>query len=99
MVESTALEMRRTGNRTVGSNPTLSANAPFANARCPPWTVILKGRQQHAKNERVTTRRRDFKSFHRKQAVAFKQRLSDALNARTGERVSKAPRTTPRPDC
>ena len=25
MVESTALEMRRTGNRTVGSNPTLSA--------------------------------------------------------------------------
>ena len=28
MVESTALEMRRTGNRTVGSNPTLSANFP-----------------------------------------------------------------------
>ena len=28
MVESTALEMRRTGNRTVGSNPTLSANTP-----------------------------------------------------------------------
>ena len=27
MVESTALEMRRTGNRTVGSNPTLSAMA------------------------------------------------------------------------
>ena len=26
MVESTALEMRRTGNRTVGSNPTLSAS-------------------------------------------------------------------------
>ena len=25
MVESTALEMRRAGNRTVGSNPTLSA--------------------------------------------------------------------------
>jgi hypothetical protein len=25
VVESTALEMRRTGNRTVGSNPTLSA--------------------------------------------------------------------------
>ena len=25
MVESTALEMRRMGNRTVGSNPTLSA--------------------------------------------------------------------------
>ena len=28
MVESTALEMRRAGNRTVGSNPTLSANFP-----------------------------------------------------------------------
>ena len=27
MVESTALEMRRTGNRTVGSNPTLSATS------------------------------------------------------------------------
>jgi hypothetical protein len=30
VVESTALEMRRTGNRTVGSNPTLSATAYFA---------------------------------------------------------------------
>ena len=28
MVESTALEMRRAGNRTVGSNPTLSASSP-----------------------------------------------------------------------
>ena len=27
MVDCTALEMRRTGNRTVGSNPTLSATA------------------------------------------------------------------------
>ena len=37
-----------------------------------------------------STLRRDFKSFHRKQAVAFKRRLSEALNARTGERLSKA---------
>jgi integrase len=37
-----------------------------------------------------STRRKDFKSFHRKQAVAFKHRLSEALNARTGERLSKA---------
>lgn len=37
-----------------------------------------------------STRRRDFKSFHRKQAVAFKQRLAEALNARTGERLSRA---------
>ena len=39
---------------------------------------------------RNSTRRKDFKSFHRKQAVAFKQKLSGALNARTGERLSKA---------
>ena len=31
MVESTALEMRCTGNRTVGSNPTLSATTPLRN--------------------------------------------------------------------
>ncbi|GAA4752493.1 hypothetical protein GCM10023264_19280 [Sphingomonas daechungensis] len=37
-----------------------------------------------------STRRRDFRSFHRRQAVAFKQRLAEALNARTGERLSKA---------
>ena len=37
-----------------------------------------------------STRRRDFKSFHRKQAVAFKQKLSGALNSRTRERLSKA---------
>ena len=30
MVECAALEMRCTGNRTVGSNPTLSAICPFA---------------------------------------------------------------------
>ena len=30
MVESTALEMRRTWKGTVGSNPTLSANTVFA---------------------------------------------------------------------
>src|SRR4051812_37257318 len=37
-----------------------------------------------------STRRKDFKSFHRQQAVAFKKRLSEGLNARTGERLSKA---------
>ncbi len=37
-----------------------------------------------------STRRRDFKSFHRKQAVSFKQSLSQALNAHTGERLSMA---------
>jgi hypothetical protein len=30
VVESTALEMRRTGNRTVGSKPTLSATSHYA---------------------------------------------------------------------
>lgn len=37
-----------------------------------------------------STRWRDFKAFHREQAVAFKKRLSEALNTRTGERLSKA---------
>lgn len=36
------------------------------------------------------TRARDFKRFHREQAVAFKAKLALALNARTGERISKA---------
>jgi len=33
---------------------------------------------------------RDFKRFHREQAVAFKSKLAAAVNARTGERLSKA---------
>ena len=37
-----------------------------------------------------STRRKDFKSFHRQQAVAFKKKLAEGLNARTGERLSKA---------
>lgn len=34
--------------------------------------------------------RRDFKSFHFEQAVAFKRRLADTRNARNGEKLSKA---------
>ena len=37
-----------------------------------------------------STGRKAFKRFHRQQAVAFKRRLADAINARTGERLSKA---------
>src|SRR5689334_8398722 len=37
-----------------------------------------------------STRHRDFKRFHREQAVAFKAGLAKAANARTGERLSKA---------
>ena len=37
-----------------------------------------------------STKRRDFKRFHREQAVAFKAKLAAARNARTGERLSKA---------
>jgi integrase len=37
-----------------------------------------------------STGRKAFKRFHRQQAVAFKKRLADAINARTGERLSKA---------
>lgn len=37
-----------------------------------------------------STKARDFKRFHREQAVAFKSGLAHAVNARTGERISKA---------
>lgn len=37
-----------------------------------------------------STKARDFKRFHREQAVAFKKGLAEAINARTGERISKA---------
>jgi integrase len=37
-----------------------------------------------------STGRKDFRKLHREQAIAFKLRLRDALNARTGERLSKA---------
>jgi integrase len=38
----------------------------------------------------ASTRGRDFRRFHREQAVAFKGKLLEAVNARTGERLSKA---------
>ena len=37
-----------------------------------------------------STGRKDFKRFHREQAMAFKRKLADAVNARTGEKLSKA---------
>ncbi len=37
-----------------------------------------------------STGRRDFKKFHREQALAFKHRLGEAISNRTGERLSKA---------
>jgi integrase len=37
-----------------------------------------------------STKVREFKRFHREQAVAFKAALAKATNARTGERISKA---------
>lgn len=36
------------------------------------------------------TSARDFAAFHREQVVAFKRRLSDQANTRTGERLSRA---------
>jgi integrase len=38
----------------------------------------------------ASTRNRDFKRFHRAQAVAFKRELAEAANTRTGERLSKS---------
>ena len=37
-----------------------------------------------------STKARDFKRFHREQAVEFKAALAKATNARTGQRISKA---------
>jgi site-specific recombinase XerC len=37
-----------------------------------------------------STRYKDFKRFHREQAMAFKARLSAVINAQTGERLSKS---------
>ncbi|WP_126176981.1 tyrosine-type recombinase/integrase [Tsuneonella rigui] len=37
-----------------------------------------------------STVRKDFRKFHREQAIAFKRRLGEALNAATGDRLSKA---------
>lgn len=36
------------------------------------------------------TKFRDFKKFHSEQAIAFKRRLSDQINQRTGKKLSKA---------
>lgn len=38
----------------------------------------------------ASTRQKDFKRFHREQAVAFKKRLGEGVNTRSGERLSKA---------
>jgi integrase len=38
----------------------------------------------------ASTKSRDFKRFHRAQAVAFKRKLAEAGNSRTGERLSKS---------
>lgn len=38
----------------------------------------------------VSTGHKDFKRFHREQAVAFKRRLGESINARSGEKLSKA---------
>lgn len=37
-----------------------------------------------------STGRKDFKRLHREQAIAFKKRLAEATNSRTGEKLSKA---------
>jgi site-specific recombinase XerD len=38
----------------------------------------------------VSTSHKDFKRFHREQAVAFKRRLNEATSTQTGERLSKS---------
>ena len=38
----------------------------------------------------ASTSHRDFKRFHKAQAIAFKKQLGEAVNAKSGERLSKA---------
>ena len=38
----------------------------------------------------ASTGHKDFKRFHREQAMAFKRRLGESINARSGEKLSKA---------
>ena len=38
----------------------------------------------------IYTKHRTFKAFHIKQAIAFKRKLADEVNRRTGERLSKS---------
>ncbi|QUL37809.1 site-specific integrase [Erythrobacter sp. JK5] len=45
--------------------------------------------QSLAKFEK-STRHKDFKSFRKEQAIAFKKRVGEAVNAKSGERLSKA---------
>ena len=62
------------------------------------WLAQAKGRDT-ATIDRVakslsrfeeSTGHKDFKRFHREQAMAFKRRLAEQVNARTGEKLSKA---------
>lgn len=38
----------------------------------------------------ASTRHKDFKRFHKEQAIAFKKLLGEAINSKSGERLSKA---------
>ena len=52
-------------------------------------TIDCVAKRAQARFE-FSNRARDFKRFHREQAVAFKAKLMGSVNARTGERLSKA---------
>jgi integrase len=53
-------------------------------------TATLDGVAKSLARFEDSTKARDLKRFHRAQAVAFKAKLAQAINARTGERISKA---------
>ena len=73
MVESTALEMRRTGNRTVGSNPTLSASHRSS------FDIRQRLRKRGHKGMSAATRRHGFR-------VASSREPGCALQSRFGTR-------------
>ena len=53
-------------------------------------TATIDGVAKSLARFEESTKARDFKRFHRAQAVAFKVKLAQAVNVRTGERISKA---------
>ncbi len=53
-------------------------------------TATIDGVAKSLARFEESTKARDFKRFHRAQAVAFKAKLAQATNARTGVRISKA---------
>jgi hypothetical protein len=70
VVESTALEMRRTGNRTVGSNPTLSAICLGGSTAADALDALLLIASERLCELEFRSDRRDLVGVNRRRVVA-----------------------------